>query len=77
VFFQYPGLLPFAVLGQSNDRVETLRRVNRELEGMGNLQAQRDVAALMAVLAGLVLEKGLIQRILRSEMMRESVIYQE
>lgn len=35
------------------------------------------MAAATAILAGLVLEKGFIQRVLRRDIMRESVIYQE
>jgi predicted transposase YdaD len=35
------------------------------------------VAAASAILAGLLLEKDLIQRVLRSDIMRESAIYQE
>jgi predicted transposase YdaD len=35
------------------------------------------VAAASAILAGLLLEKDLIHRVLRSDIMRESVIYQE
>jgi predicted transposase/invertase (TIGR01784 family) len=77
VFLQYPGLLPFAVLGQSEDRVATLRQVAGAVEQLGEGQQQQDVAASSAVLAGLVLEKQMIQRILRREIMRESVIYQE
>ncbi|MEH2062825.1 MAG: hypothetical protein V7K50_11160 [Nostoc sp.] len=41
------------------------------------LRLQNNVAAATAILAGLVLEKGLIQRVLRRDNMRESVIYQE
>jgi predicted transposase YdaD len=47
------------------------------VEQLGEGQQQQDVAASSAVLAGLVLEKQMIQRILRREIMRESVIYQE
>jgi predicted transposase YdaD len=35
------------------------------------------VAAASAILAGLLLEKDAIKRVLRSDIMRESVIYQE
>jgi predicted transposase YdaD len=40
-------------------------------------RSQSNVAAASAILAGFLLEKDLIQRILRSDIMRESVIYQE
>jgi predicted transposase YdaD len=38
---------------------------------------QSNVAASTAILAGLVLDQQLINRVLRSDIMRESVIYQE
>ena len=38
---------------------------------------QSNVAAATSILAGLVLEKGVIQRVLRKDIMQESVIYQE
>jgi predicted transposase YdaD len=47
------------------------------IEGLTDRREQSNVAASTAILAGLVLEKGLIQRILREDIMRESVIYQE
>jgi predicted transposase YdaD len=38
---------------------------------------QSNVVAASAILAGLVLKQDVVQRIFRSEMMKESVIYQE
>ncbi|BDI17216.1 hypothetical protein ANSO36C_30180 [Nostoc cf. commune SO-36] len=40
-------------------------------------QLQRNIAAASGILAGLVLDKNVISKILRSEIMRESVIYQQ
>ena len=67
----------FAVLSQTTDRAATLRRVATQIEEITEQRLQSNVAASAAILAGLVLEKGMIQQILRREIMQESVIYQE
>ncbi|WP_017326880.1 DUF4351 domain-containing protein [Synechococcus sp. PCC 7336] len=72
-----PGLLPFAVLAQTGDRERTLRQVSERIEAIGDRGQRGDVAASAAILAGLVLEKGLIRSVLREDVMKESVIYQE
>ncbi len=72
-----PGLLPLAALSQTEDRVGTLREVVRRIDTIPNRLQKSDVAASTAIMAGLVLEKGVIRRLLREEIMRESVIYQE
>jgi predicted transposase/invertase (TIGR01784 family) len=76
-FMTVPGLLPFAVLSQTNDPTIVLSQVAQAIEAIPNQQLQRNIAAASGVLAGLVLNKDVIRKILRSEMMRESVIYQE
>ncbi|NJM75140.1 MAG: Rpn family recombination-promoting nuclease/putative transposase [Acaryochloridaceae cyanobacterium RU_4_10] len=77
VFLQSPGLLPFAVLSQSVDKAAVLRAVADRIDQIDALRVQKNVAASTAILAGLVLEQETIQQILRSEIMRESVIYQD
>ncbi|CAN1213225.1 DUF4351 domain-containing protein [Tumidithrix helvetica PCC 7403] len=77
VFQHSIGLLPFAVLSQTDNREEILRQVAKQIEAIGDPRVQSNVAASTAMLAGLLLEKGLIQRLLRSDIMKESVIYQE
>jgi predicted transposase YdaD len=74
---QFPGLWPFAVLGKAANREAVLRDVASRIEKLRDRKEQSNLAASTAILAGLILEKGLIQRILREEIMRESVIYQE
>jgi predicted transposase/invertase (TIGR01784 family) len=76
-FLTSPGLLPFAALAQTNDRVETLQQVAIQVEQLSNRSTQSNIAASAAVLAGLLLDKSLVQAILRKEVMQESVIYQE
>ncbi|MEM6353224.1 MAG: Rpn family recombination-promoting nuclease/putative transposase [Cyanobacteria bacterium P01_D01_bin.14] len=76
-FLTLPGLLPFAVLTQTADRPALLRQAAGQIEQLPERRLQSNVAASTAILAGLLLEKGLIQRVLRREIMQESVIYQE
>ncbi len=77
VFLNFPGLLPFATLSQTDDRTKTLEEVAQIIEKLSDTRIRSNVAASTAVLAGLVLDKDLIKRILRSDIMRESVIYQD
>lgn len=76
LFLSVPGLLPFAVLTQQGNPEQILRQVD---QAAGRLERNRrsDVVASVSVLAGLVLGKDIIQKILRQDVMRESVIYQE
>jgi predicted transposase/invertase (TIGR01784 family) len=77
LFLAVPGLLPFAVLSQTEQPAEVLREVARQVETISDKRLQSNVAAATAVLAGLSLDKDVIQSILRRDMMRESVIYQD
>ncbi|MEX0271447.1 Rpn family recombination-promoting nuclease/putative transposase [Leptolyngbyaceae cyanobacterium UHCC 1019] len=77
VFFQRPGLLPYAVLSQTSDRFSVLREVAEAIDALQGRQQQSNLAAATGILAGLVLEKQMIRRLLRRELMQESVIYQE
>jgi len=76
-FMSIPGLLPFAVLSQTNDPTMVLTQVAIAVEAISDRQLQRNIAAASGILAGLVLKKDVIRKIFRSEIMRESVIYQE
>ncbi|MEH2238451.1 Rpn family recombination-promoting nuclease/putative transposase [Nostoc sp.] len=76
-FMSVPGLLPFAVLSQTNDPTMVLTQVAIAVEAISDRQLQRNIAAASGILAGLVLKKDVIRKIFRSEIMRESVIYQE
>ncbi len=77
IFQQYQGLLPFAALSQTNNPEETLRQVARQIENIEDKQVQSNVAASTAIISSIALNKEIIQRLLRSEIMKESVIYQE
>ncbi|MEA5487011.1 MULTISPECIES: Rpn family recombination-promoting nuclease/putative transposase [Pseudanabaena] len=77
IFQKYLGLLPFATLSQTDSPAETLRQVARKIENITDKQVQSNVAASTAIISGIALSKEIIQRLLRSEIMKESVIYQE
>jgi predicted transposase/invertase (TIGR01784 family) len=74
---QFPGLLPLAVLGRSNDRSQTLREVSSLIDNLNDRREQSNIAAATSLLAGLVLKKEVIRAVLREETMQESVIYQD
>jgi predicted transposase/invertase (TIGR01784 family) len=75
--WQYPGLLPLAILSCTEDKTQTLRAIAQRIESLPERGEQSNVAAATSILAGLVLEKAVIRQILREEIMRDSVIYQD
>jgi predicted transposase/invertase (TIGR01784 family) len=77
IFQQYQGLLPFATLSKTSDRAETLRQVAKQIENITDKQLQSSVAASTAIISGIALDREIIQRLLRSDIMKESVIYQD
>jgi predicted transposase/invertase (TIGR01784 family) len=75
LFLQYPGLIPFAVLGQSANAEETLRQAAQRVDQIIDPQAQANLMAASGILAGLKLEDDVIYRILRRDIMQESTVY--
>ena len=75
-FLQVPGLLPFAILSQTSDPVATLRQVSGQIDKIKDDARKHSTKTSAFVLAGLKLEEQVINQILRSELMRESVTYQ-
>ncbi len=71
------ALLPFAILGQAEEQENLLRQIAQKIEQISNSREQSNLAASTAILAGLVLNKDIIQQLLRKDIMKESVIYQE
>ena len=69
--------MPFAVLTETNDKRAVLSQVAQVIETIPQKQLKSNLAACTDILAGLVLEKQIIVSILREEIMRESVIYQD
>ncbi len=54
-----------------------LSQVSRSLETISQKRVQSNLAVATSILAGLVLNRETIKKILRSDIMRESVIYQD
>ncbi|MDZ8035677.1 Rpn family recombination-promoting nuclease/putative transposase [Nostoc sp. DedSLP04] len=75
IFLQYPGLLPFAVLSQTDDSEATLRQVAQIVNEIPDPITQANLTAASAILAGIRLEEEIIYRLLRRDIMQESVIY--
>jgi predicted transposase/invertase (TIGR01784 family) len=72
----YPGLLPFAALGESSDPVKTLRRAVNAISEIEDEAQQHEAIAATYVLAGLKLEADVISQVIRRDVMQESVTYQ-
>lgn len=70
------GLFPFAVLGKSENRENVLRQISQKIENISDRTEKSNIAASTSILAGLVLNQETIQRLLREDIMKESVIYQ-
>ncbi len=75
LFLQYPGLLPFAALGQSENPAEMLRQVTQIVDQIEEPTTQANLMAASAILAGLRLEEDVIYSLVRRDIMQESVIY--
>jgi predicted transposase/invertase (TIGR01784 family) len=76
LFLQYPGLIPFAVLGQSADAEETLRQAAQRVDQIEDPRTQANLMAASGILAGLKLKEEIIYRVLRRDIMQESTVYQ-
>jgi predicted transposase/invertase (TIGR01784 family) len=76
IFFQLPGLLPFAVLSKTDNRYEVLKQVAIELDKIESRRDRSNLSAASNILAGLALDEYTISQIIRRDIMRESVIYQ-
>jgi predicted transposase/invertase (TIGR01784 family) len=77
LFLNSVGLYPFAPLGKTDAPESVLTSVAAKIQQITSPQIQANVAATTSVLAGLVLDKKQIRRVLQRDIMRESVIYQE
>ncbi len=75
LFLQYPGLIPFAVLGQSANAEETLRQAAQRVDQIAAPTMQANLMAASAILAGLKLEDEVVDRLLRRDIMQESTVY--
>ena len=76
-FLQYKGLLPFAVLSQTENKENILRQVANKIEEVEVKREKSNLVTSTAILAGLVLNKDTIKLLFKDDIMKESVIYQE
>ncbi|MFM7877256.1 MAG: Rpn family recombination-promoting nuclease/putative transposase [Microcystis panniformis] len=76
-FLDVSGLLPFAVLSQTDNPAKILQQVARQIEKISDNIERNNIAASTGIIAGLVLNQSIIKRLLKEEIMKESVIYQE
>ncbi|MEB3174600.1 MAG: Rpn family recombination-promoting nuclease/putative transposase [Cyanobacteriota bacterium] len=76
-FLSSPGLLPLAVLTQSQNPTARLREVALALDTIEDRGAKANLTTASAVFGGLLVKPELIRTILRSDIMKESTIYQE
>lgn len=76
LFLDVPGLLPFAVLSNTNNREETLRQVATPLQDIPAKAGRNNLITSTFVLSGLVLNQELIEQVLMSDLLEESVTYQ-
>jgi predicted transposase YdaD len=72
-----PGLLPYAVLGKTTDRVQLIRQVAQRIEQIPDAQQRSNLTAGAAIFAGLKLDQQLINQVFRRDLMQGSVIYDQ
>lgn len=77
IFQKCVGLLPLAVLTKTDNPTETLKAVAKQIDEITDRKLRSNVAAATAIISGLTLGKEIIQRLLRREIMEESVIVQD
>ena len=77
MFLESPGLYPFASLGKTAEPEAVLRSVAAKIEAVPERNVQANLTASTYILAGLVLSRDRVQQILRGDIMRESVTYQD
>ncbi|NEO73562.1 Rpn family recombination-promoting nuclease/putative transposase [Moorena sp. SIO3H5] len=71
------ALLPLATLARSNQPNRLLEQVVAQIDRIEEKPLRGNLAACVDVLAGLRFEKDLVHRLLREEVMEESVTYQD
>jgi predicted transposase YdaD len=64
-------------LSQTDNPEETLRQVAQEIDNIKDKRIQSNISTATYIISGLALEKEIIHRLLRREVMKESVTYQE
>ncbi|MGJ5672742.1 MAG: Rpn family recombination-promoting nuclease/putative transposase [Nostochopsis sp.] len=75
LFLEYPGLIPFAALGNTTDVEATLRQAAQRVDQVSDSVTKANLMAASGILGGLRLEDEVIYRILRRDIMQESTVY--
>jgi predicted transposase/invertase (TIGR01784 family) len=75
LFLQYPGLIPFAALGKSENVEETLRQASQKVDQIADPEEKANLMAASGILAGLKLGDEVVYRILQRDIMQESTVY--
>lgn len=76
-FLSCPGLLPLAVFSQCENPEMALVEVATAIDKIESVKERANLAAASRILARLVLEEDLIDRVLRRDIIQESAIDQE
>jgi predicted transposase/invertase (TIGR01784 family) len=76
LFLETSALLPLAVLTQATNKTQILRQVAEKIEQIPETRIQSNITGSTFVLAGLVLKRDIIGKILKRDIMRESTTYQ-
>ncbi len=77
LFLDNPGLLPLAPLTKTDSPRALLAQVAERVAKISDIAEQQSIAGCLGILAGLRFDKDLIHQLLREDIMRESVIYQD
>ncbi|MEA5497840.1 Rpn family recombination-promoting nuclease/putative transposase [Limnoraphis robusta] len=77
IFLNDRALLPLAPLAETNSPETLLTQVAAEVAKIEAIEQRRNVLAAVQIIAGLRYDKTLIKQLLREDIMRESVIYQD
>ncbi|MEH2145521.1 DUF4351 domain-containing protein [Nostoc sp.] len=77
LFLSNLALLPLAPLTRTDSAQALLSQVAEEIAKIPDIETRQNTAAYTEILAGLKFEKDFIRQLLREDIMRESVIYQD
>ncbi|BAZ53010.1 hypothetical protein NIES4103_56750 [Nostoc sp. NIES-4103] len=77
IFLTNSALLPLATLTRTNSPQALLTQVAEQVATISDREERQNIAGCVEILAGLRFNKDLIRQLLREDIMRESVIYQD
>ncbi|MBH8562064.1 DUF4351 domain-containing protein [Nostoc sp. CENA67] len=77
VFLSNSALLPLATLTRTNSSQALLAQVAEQIATILDREERQNIASCVEIIAGLRFDKDLIRQLLREDIMRESVIYQD